>query len=138
MSRNNRLPGAVRSEGLVPLFHFHLRTPNGLDRDEDGLIMPDLETAYLEACASIPDMAIDLIREGLSPMPYAFVITDAVGKTLMDVPFSERLRDPQRQARPNQGARARRLSREIADAIGEARETTKRSREILARARGTS
>ncbi|MHC2103768.1 MULTISPECIES: hypothetical protein [unclassified Methylobacterium] len=122
----------------MPLFYFHLRTPTGLDPDEDGLTMPNIETAYLEACASIPDMAIDLIREGLSPMPYAFVITNEAGEILMEIPFAERLRDPQRQIRPKQTTRARRLSQEIADAIGAARATTQRSREILARARGTS
>lgn len=119
----------------MPLFFFHLRTPEGLDPDENGLMMPDLETAYLEACDSIPDMAADLVHKGLSPMPFSFVIADAAGETLMEVPFAERLRDPLRLIRPNQHGRARRLSGEIADAIGTARETLQQSREILARAR---
>lgn len=122
----------------MPLFFFHLRTPDGLDPDEDGLLMPDLETAYLEACASIPGMAADLARSGLSPLPYTFIITDADGETLMEVPFAERLRDPKQKAVPNQSTRARQLSREIADAISAARETARRSREILARARDLS
>lgn len=122
----------------MPLFFFHLRTPDGLDPDEDGLAMPDLDTAYLEACASIPDMAADLARAGLSPQPYAFIIADADGETLMEVPFAERLRDPKQKAAPNQTTRARRLSREIADAITEARETARRSRELLTRARDLS
>ena len=50
----------------------------------------------------------------------------------------ERLRNPRRLARPNQHARARRLSGEIAEAIGAARETLQHSREILARARRSS
>jgi hypothetical protein len=119
----------------VPLFYFHLRTPDGLDPDEDGLVMADLETAYLQACASIPEMAAELAHKGLSPMPYSFVIADAAGETLMEVPFAERMRDPRRLARPNQHARSRRLSGEIAEAIGTARETLQRSREILARSR---
>ncbi|MGU3663730.1 DUF6894 family protein [Methylobacterium sp. A49B] len=125
-------------EDLLPLFYFHLQTPNGLDPDEIGLEMTDLETAYLQACASIPDMAAELVFEGLSPMPYIFVIADAAGETLMEVPFAERMRDARRLVPPRQGARARQLSREIADAIGTARETVQRSREILARARGIS
>ncbi|WP_091788553.1 hypothetical protein [Methylobacterium sp. UNC378MF] len=124
-----------RREALVPLFFFHLRTPDGLDPDEDGLVLADLETAYLQACASIPDMAAELMHTGHSPMPYSFVIADAAGETLMEVPFGERLRNPRRLARPNQHARARRLSSEIAEAIGAARETLQHSREILARAR---
>lgn len=128
----------TRREAHVPLFHFHLRTPDGLDPDEDGLDMPDLETAYLQACASIPDMAAEFVYEGLSPLAFSFVITDAAGETLMEVPFAERLRDPRRLVRPNQCARARRLSGEIADAIGAVRATTQRSREILDRARDQS
>ncbi|WP_267406938.1 hypothetical protein [Methylobacterium sp. GC_Met_1] len=119
----------------MPLFFFHLRTPEGLDPDEDGLMLSDLETAYLEACASIPDMAADLARTGLSPMPYSFVIANAAGEALMEVPFAERLRDPRRLTRPDQHVRARRLSGEIADVIGVTRETLQQSREILARAR---
>jgi hypothetical protein len=122
----------------MPLFFFHLRTPDSLDADEDGLVMRDLEAAYLEACASIPSMAIDLIREGLSPIPYAFVITDAAGEFLMEVPFSEKLHAPKRRIPPNQTARTRRLSREIEDAIGMARETARHSRAILTRARNPS
>lgn len=119
----------------MPRFYFHLRTPGGLDPDQDGLVMADLDTAYLQACASIPDMAAELAHKGLSPMPYGFVIAAATGETLMEVPFAERLRDPQRLTRPNQHARARRLSVEIADEIDSVRETLQRSREILARSR---
>ncbi|MGW8788733.1 DUF6894 family protein, partial [Heyndrickxia sporothermodurans] len=111
-----------------------LRTPNGLDPDEDGLVMADLETAYLQAYASIPDMAAELMQQGLNPMPYSFVIADAAGEALMEVPFAERWRDPRRQPRPNQCARAHRLSQEVADAINVARASVQRSREILARA----
>lgn len=122
----------------MPLFYFHLRTPGGLDSDEDGLVMADLDTAYLEACASIPGIAAELVHQGLSPMPYTFVIANAAGEPLMEVPFAERLHNPQRTSRLSQSARARRLSVEIADVIGMAHETAQRSREILARARASS
>lgn len=94
----------------MPLFYFHLRTPHGLDPDEDGLVLADVETAYLQACAAIPEMAADFARAGLSPIPYTFVIADALGEILIEVPFSERLYDPERTLRRDQAARARNAS----------------------------
>lgn len=119
----------------MPLFFFHLRTPEGLDPDEDGLVMADLETAYLQACASIPDMTAELMHTGRSPLAYSFVIAGIAGETLIEVPFAERMRSPRPPARPKQHVRAQRLSGEIAEAISAARETLQHSREILARAR---
>ena len=122
----------------MPLFFFHLRTPEGLEPDQDGLVMADLETAYLQACAAIPDMAAEFMQTGQNPLPYGFVIADAVGETLMEVPFAERMRSSRPPVRSKQHDRARRLSSEIAEAINAARETLRHSREILARARRDS
>jgi hypothetical protein len=87
----------------MPLFRFHLRSLAGLEHDDIGLECPDLETAYLEACHTIPEMAVDLVRKGVNPMSHAFEITDAAGQVLLKVPFAERLRDgrpPRRPKRP--------------------------------------
>lgn len=84
----------------MPLYYFHLRTPGGLEPDEEGVDCPDLETAYLEACRTIPSMAADLVRRGLSPMQHAFAITDAQGAPLLEVPFAEMLRDAGKPRRP--------------------------------------
>ncbi|MCJ2019026.1 hypothetical protein MKK84_16510 [Methylobacterium sp. E-065] len=89
----------------MPLFRFHLRSLAGLESDDEGLQFPDLETAYLEACRAIPGMAIDFVRSGLNPMSYAFEITDAAGRRLIEVPFSERLRDGRRPRRPKRPRR---------------------------------
>ncbi|WP_342106126.1 DUF6894 family protein [Methylobacterium sp. SI9] len=117
----------------MPQFFFHLRTPDGLDPDEDGLTFADLDTAYLEAYASIPDMAAELAGKGLSPMPYGFVITDAAGQTLLEIPFAERLYDPRQSSHRCKLNSTKRL-REIHDAIV-AREIAQHSREIIARSR---
>lgn len=73
----------------MPLFYFHLRTPRGLDRDNTGLDMANVEAAYLEACRAIPDMAVDLMRTGESPGRYSFKITNAVGQVVWLIPFTE-------------------------------------------------
>ena len=73
----------------MPLFFFHLRGPEGLGCDEDGLELPDLDTAYLEACRSIPAMTAELQQQHRDPLRYAFVLADVEGRDLMDVPFDE-------------------------------------------------
>lgn len=119
----------------MPLFLFHLRTPAGLEEDDLGIELPDLEGAYLEAYRSIPETAGDLLRKGSDLRGHAFVIADAAGAVLMEVPLNEPVR-PRRQSRPSEPfSRARRLSDEIAAEITRARETARHSREILARAR---
>jgi hypothetical protein len=84
----------------MQLFRFHVRSLLGLERDDTGLEFPDLETAYLEAYLTIPEIAADLVREGRNPMLHAFEITDATGQKLIEVPFSERLKDGRPLQRP--------------------------------------
>jgi hypothetical protein len=73
----------------MPWFYFHLRGPEGLERDDIGLELANVEAAYLGACRSVPGMSADLIYETANPMRYAFEITDASGGLLMEVPFTE-------------------------------------------------
>ncbi|WP_043752955.1 DUF6894 family protein [Methylobacterium nodulans] len=75
----------------MPLFYFHLRTPEGLDRDDCGLELESVELAFLEAYRAVPDMASELARKGKNPDRYAFQITDSSQRSLMEVPFSEAL-----------------------------------------------
>ncbi len=89
----------------MPLFRFHLHALSGIEFDDTGLEFPNLETAYLEAYRSIPGMAADLMRSGVNPLAYAFEITDAAGRMLIEVPFSEALRDGRRPQRPKRPRR---------------------------------
>lgn len=73
----------------MPLFHFHLRTPRGLERDDTGLDMASAEAAYLEACRAIPDLAIELLRAGESPGRYAFEVRNEVGQLVWQIGFHE-------------------------------------------------
>lgn len=125
------------TECPLPLFLFHLRTPDGLEEDDLGIELPDVEHAYLEAYRAIPETVVDLMRQGVEARDHVFVIADAEGAVLMEVPLSEPLH-PQQKGRPLEPFdRARRLSGEIAAEIARARETAQQSREILARARET-
>ncbi|MGU3537648.1 DUF6894 family protein [Methylobacterium sp. A54F] len=95
----------------MPLFYFHLRSGRSLNLDEFGLELDGLEAAYLEACRAIPDMARECVQAN-ARRPSAFEITDAGGRLLMEVPFSEILdRHP---ARPGPPALQRRAQAEVA------------------------
>lgn len=74
----------------MPVFHFHLRTAEGLERDEEGIEFQDLEAAYLDMCDGLPRMVSDLVEEGHDPGRCTFEITDAFGRMLMEVPLTER------------------------------------------------
>lgn len=78
----------------MPRYFFHLRTPHGLERDDTGLDFAALEDAYLEACEAIPSLAADALRNRQHPTDYAFHISDASGRTLLDVPFTEMVARP--------------------------------------------
>lgn len=126
----------------MPLFYFHLRTPTGLDPDEIGLEYSDLERAYLEACRTVPEMAVDLVRRGRSPMSHAFEITDAAGSLLLEVPFGEVLQDGRKPRRPplpsvadrtvSAVTRAQELSVSLHEQVERLRAQMRRSQDILA------
>lgn len=73
----------------MPAFYFHLRTPIGLEIDDKGLDLADFEHAYLEAYRAVPTVAADLVLENCNPYRCAFVIADAAGRTLDELPFAE-------------------------------------------------
>jgi hypothetical protein len=45
--------------------------------------------AYLEACATIPEISADLAHERKNPARYSFEIADPAGKLLTEVLFTE-------------------------------------------------
>ena len=48
-------------EAPIPRFYFDHSGPHGLDRDEVGLELPDLDTAYLEAFQAATEMWIEAL-----------------------------------------------------------------------------
>lgn len=85
----------------MPLFYFHLRTLEKLEPDDTGLEFSGIEAAYLEACRTVPEMSADLVRKNRNPARYAFEIADAVGRLVMEVPFTEVLDRGRKPAAPS-------------------------------------
>ena len=73
----------------MPLFFFHVRSAQGLERDAIGLELPSAEAAYLEAFEAVPGLALELLARGGSPGQYAFEVVDRRGMVLWDIPFAE-------------------------------------------------
>jgi hypothetical protein len=73
----------------MPLFYFHLRTPDGLEEDKIGLSLSDLEDAHREVLLAIPDLTAEMMRIGRSPFRCVFEITDEKGQILMELPFAQ-------------------------------------------------
>ncbi|MCJ2021769.1 hypothetical protein MKK84_30895 [Methylobacterium sp. E-065] len=88
----------------MPWFYFHLRSPEGLNRDDIGLEFPSMEAAYLEACHTVPEMSADIVRKKANPARHAFEITDDSGALLIEVPFTEVLDGRYRPVPPKETA----------------------------------
>lgn len=73
----------------MPVFYFHLVTPQGGEWDEIGISCPDIETAYLEAHRAIPEMAATLLRSGTDPMQCRYDIANSDGDVVISLPFDE-------------------------------------------------
>ena len=84
----------------MPLFLVHLRSPTRYERDDIGVEHATLEAAYLDVCDAVPAIAAALMREGRNPLEHTFEIADADGTTLLEVPFTERLREGGTVRRP--------------------------------------
>lgn len=73
----------------MPLFYFDMRTPQGVEPDEIGLDLGSAEAAYLEACAAVPGISLDLMRKGGIPGGCSFEVRDALGQVHWEIPFGE-------------------------------------------------
>lgn len=103
----------------MPRFYLRFRSPLGERTDAAGIDFADLEDAYLSTCATIPDAAQEVLLQGADPLRCAYVIADAGGRTLMEVPFTEILpphlwRRPDAPWRPAEGVRANRARIQLA------------------------
>jgi hypothetical protein len=126
----------------MPLFFFHLRGgAEGLNLDQDGLDLPNVEAAYLEAHQTALDMTQEWLRKRQNPRGYAFEIMSATGEVVVELPFSEAL-DRQAGRRPAnlpraikmaiaRGDRMKRLSAELAEQVWLVQENLRRSQDLL-------
>lgn len=129
----------------MPLYHFHLRTADGLERDDVGSEFAGIEAAYLQACETIPEMMAGLMEAGRDPLRCSFEIADADGRILIEVPFTERLTGQGRRPRPvpapphtseeRQAERLDSLATSVRQEAQRVRENLRRTREYVAQMR---
>ena len=120
----------------MPRYFFHFHDGNVLDHDEDGLEMPDLDAAYLEAFEAAKDMWIEAIRTMHNPSRERFEVADDNGTTLLTVPLNEVMESLKGVPKPlpmENAERAAKLSAEVKQAVATARQSLEQSRELLAR-----
>lgn len=67
----------------MPLFYFNIRDGYDVDEDEEGVELPDLETARAEALATVEELRDQLGDAGNIELE----ITDDTGRRLLTIPF---------------------------------------------------
>ena len=73
----------------MTLFFFDFRHQSGLDRDEDGIELADVETAYLEAHRAIIDIWADARRQGFRPSYRSVEVRDSLDQVVLEIPITE-------------------------------------------------
>lgn len=84
------------------LFFFHIKTNDQLQRDEIGMRCESPEKAYREGYEAIPELAAELLRDGIDPMACELIVEDEAHQRLFTIPFTARLKQ---QSRPERSAR---------------------------------
>jgi hypothetical protein len=69
-------------------FYFHIRSGEEVIIDQEGMDLPDVNAARLEALAAARHILADAIKSGKVDTPEAFVIADSNGSELETVPFA--------------------------------------------------
>ena len=98
-----KFPSSVRrrsKEASIPQYFFDHCDERGCDRDDDGLELPDFETAYLEAHHAATDIWVEALKERRNPSRERFEIRDTQGNILLVLPFSEITETAQGTRRP--------------------------------------
>lgn len=72
----------------MPHFYFHIFNGTGETHDEEGVDLPDLDSARTRAMFSIRSILREEIRAGLLDFGGVVRITDHHGQLLLEVPFA--------------------------------------------------
>jgi hypothetical protein len=72
----------------MPRFFFDYRTKGFIERDHEGLELPDLETAHREAILGAIDWWIEAVRERRDPCAHSLEMRDATDRVLKIVPLA--------------------------------------------------
>ena len=79
----------MEREEFVPRIFFHVRRIHQeLSRDELGLDVPDVETAYLMTISAARDPLSVFAAHSQSPRDYAIEVTTAADELVFELPFS--------------------------------------------------
>ena len=126
----------------MPLFFFDLAAPGSLERDEVGVEFEHLEAAYLDGCKAALEISMEMLRDRRDPNGTAFLVRDAQGRRLMEIPFAEMLR-PRPPGRPASApidvrhaleqtlARNRTLQADLRTCVAQAQATLVQTRALL-------
>lgn len=74
-------------------FFFHLRTGEDMCLDPDGVILPDIEAATLEALRVAREIAGEAVRFANDDVPDTVIIADDAGHELGTVDFADVIPD---------------------------------------------
>jgi hypothetical protein len=79
--------GDGRELSNMPCFHFNIRDGADVIRDEEGMILPDIETARDEARSSAKELAAQEYREKHEVDGRIIEITDSRGRVIEIFPL---------------------------------------------------
>jgi len=69
----------------MPHYYFHLRTTEGIERDEEGITFPNLAEAKADVLSCLFEMGSDKLSAGQQNNLLGMEITDAQGTVLASV-----------------------------------------------------
>ena len=72
----------------MPHFYFHIFNGTGETHDDEGVDLPDLDSARARALSSIRSILREEIRGGLLDFGGVVRITDRYGALLLEIPFA--------------------------------------------------
>jgi hypothetical protein len=72
----------------MPHYYFHIFNGTGETHDEDGVDLPDLDSARARAMTSIRSILREEIRGGMLDFGGVVRITDGSGSLLLEIPFA--------------------------------------------------
>lgn len=75
----------------MPLYFFHLISPEERCPDETGCELPNVERAYLEVYQAALDISFEMLRSRRDPSALRFEVVNEDGEVLFDLPFVEAL-----------------------------------------------
>jgi hypothetical protein len=72
----------------MPHFYFHIFNGTGETHDDEGVDLPDLDSARAKALSSIRSILREEIRGGMLDFGGVVRITDEHGELLLEIPFA--------------------------------------------------